>query len=94
MRPIFSRSLVAVAAGAALAGGLLLPTAASAASPGKFPNCASMHRYYPHGIGLPGAHDHVRGHTRPVNDFYVNRRLYDLNRGLDRDHDGIACEKR
>jgi hypothetical protein len=53
-----------------------------------------MHRYYPHGIGRSGARDHVRGHTRPITDFYVSNRLYNLNRSLDHDNDGIACEKR
>jgi hypothetical protein len=30
----------------------------------------------------------------PVTNFYRNNRLYYLNRSLDRDKDGVACEKR
>jgi hypothetical protein len=38
-----------------------------------------------------GAHDHTSG--VPVTNFYRSNRLYYLNRHLDRDKDGIACEK-
>lgn len=52
-----------------------------------------MHALYKHGVGMPGATDHVRGSTKPVTDFYVSKSLYDANIGSDRDHDGIACER-
>ena len=54
-----------------------------------------MNRNYPHGVGHYGAHDKTTG--VPVTNFKHSTRLYRLamhyNRGLDRDKDGIACEK-
>lgn len=49
---------------------------------------------YPHGIGRANGRDHTAG--TPVTTFKPSDRLYRIamsyNRGLDRDHDGIACE--
>jgi hypothetical protein len=56
-----------------------------------FANCTATHRYYLHGIGKPGAHDHTSG--TPVTTFYVSTALYQANTTLDRDNDGIACER-
>lgn len=90
---IIAASLAAVAVGGATA-------AVAQAAPTKtvkivhFANCTAMHRVYPHGVGRKGAHDKVRGHTKPVTTFFVNNALYAANRGLDHDHDGVACEKR
>jgi hypothetical protein len=50
---------------------------------------------YPHGIGKLRARDKTSG--VPVTNFRRSNRLYkramSYNRGLDRDKDGIACEK-
>ena len=43
--------------------------------------------------GRFGARDHTRSGTNPVTNFRRSTRLYLQNRGLDRDKDGIACEK-
>jgi Excalibur calcium-binding domain len=55
-----------------------------------------LNQKYPHGLGKVGARDHTTG-TPPVTTFHRSTRLYNLamsyNRGLDRDKDGIACEK-
>ena len=56
----------------------------------SFRNCTAMHAKYRHGVGKVGAHDKTSG--VPVTNFYRSNRLYYLNRGLDRDKDGIACE--
>jgi len=64
------------------------PAAPAAAS---FSNCTEMHGQYPHGVGKPGAVDSTSG--TPVTDFVQSQELYDANSGLDRDGDGIACEK-
>jgi hypothetical protein len=80
--------LIAVAA--VLAYGLIAG-ASSVAAPSAFANCTAMHHKYRHGIGKVGAHDHTSG--VPVTNFYRSNRLYYLNRHLDRDKDGIACEK-
>lgn len=63
----------------------------AAATSVAYPNCTAMHAKYRHGIGKVGAHDHTSG--APVTNFYRSNRLYYLNRRLDRDKDGIACEK-
>jgi Excalibur calcium-binding domain len=48
-----------------------------------------------HGIGKAHARDHTSG--TPVTNFTRSDRLYRIaisyNRGLDRDKDGVACEK-
>jgi hypothetical protein len=78
--------VVAVAAYALVVG------LSSAGAQGSYANCTAMHVKYRHGIGKVGAHDHTSG--VPVTNFYRNNRLYYLNRSLDRDKDGVACEKR
>ena len=55
-----------------------------------------MNKTYPHGVGRANARDKTSG-SPPVTAFRRSNRLYRLamsyNRGLDRDKDGIACEK-
>lgn len=50
---------------------------------------------YPHGVGKVRARDTTSG--TPVTNFKHSNALYNTamrnNRGLDRDRDGIACEK-
>jgi len=78
-------------------GALGQPTnsASSARIPLLYKNCTNLNRRYPHGLGRLGARDHTSGD--PVTNFKRSTRLYRLamsyNRGLDRDKDGIACEK-
>jgi Excalibur calcium-binding domain len=83
-----------LAAGAIALGGTPFAAAASAvAAPWK--NCTQVNKKYPHGVGKVGARDHTSG--TPVTTFKRNNFLYKTamryNRGLDRDKDGIACEK-
>jgi hypothetical protein len=73
-----------------------------AAKPRSFKNCTAMNKVYPHGVGRKHAHDKTSG--APVTNFKRSNRLYSYNNGgknrrpnekdLDRDNDGIACEKR
>jgi Excalibur calcium-binding domain len=58
----------------------------------SYPNCKALNRVYPHGVGKYGARDHTS--VTPVTNFKRSNRLYRQNIGHDRDHDGIACEKR
>lgn len=68
--------------------------AAKAAAPKRFANCTALNKVYPHGVGKTGARDKVSGKTRPVTKFKVDTRLYNAQKAtLDRDKDGIACEK-
>ena len=63
--------------------------------PARWKNCKAVNKRYPHGVGRYGAHDKTTG--VPVTNFKHSTRLYKTamhyNKGLDRDHDGIACEK-
>ena len=74
---------------------------ASAAAPKSYKNCTELNKVYPHGVGRTGAKDKTSG--KPVTTFRVNSTVYSYNDGgarhvgeydLDRDNDGIACEKR
>jgi hypothetical protein len=57
-------------------------------------SCRGLNRDHAHGVGLPGAVDFPHPFGRPpVTNFDVNARLYQANQGLDRDGDGIACER-
>lgn len=62
----------------------------------RWRNCTIVNHRLPHGVGLSNAHDHTSG--VPVTNFRhdtaMYRRAMRANRGLDRDRDGIACEKR
>jgi Excalibur calcium-binding domain len=77
---------------------LLAPAVAAGsgtARPAWTKNCTALHKRYPHGVGKLRAHDKTA--DTPVTNFRRSTRLYNLamsyNRGLDRDHDGIACEQ-
>jgi hypothetical protein len=92
-------ALVAVVAAAIVLGVASAPAATSAV-PYLWQNCTHVHTKYRHGVGKVGAHDRTTG--TPVTTFYRSTRLYNIamsyngQRGynLDRDRDGIACEKR
>lgn len=70
------------------------PEAGAASKPRVFANCTQLHQVYPHGVGKVGAHDRGKGKNfRPVTTFKRDNALYQANRALDRDSDGVACEK-
>ena len=87
---------------AVIAVALVLATPVSAAvqgpnaRPALYKNCTTLNKKYPHGIGRAGARDKTSG--TPVTNFARSTRLYRIamryNSGLDRDKDGIACEKK
>lgn len=60
----------------------------------KFKNCTALNKKYKHGVGKTTAKDKVSGRTRPVTNFKKHNALYKANKHLDRDKDGVACEKR
>jgi hypothetical protein len=92
------RSVAAAAAVALLIG--VVPAADAAQSTGvptvkRYANCKALNKVYPHGVGKPGAKDKVRKGAKPVTNFKRSKRIYKAQpRTLDRDRDGIACEKR
>jgi hypothetical protein len=69
--------------------------AATTPKPVKYSNCTKLNKVYPHGVGkVKGVKDKVTAGAEPVTTFVVNRKVYDLNyKRLDRDRDGIVCEK-
>jgi hypothetical protein len=83
---------------AAIALALVATTAApaTAAVPAKWKNCTVVNQTYKHGVGKAKAKDKTSG--IPVTTFKHSDSLYNqaikANKGLDRDKDGIACEKR
>lgn len=69
---------------------------AAAHSTGIHDNCTNLNAKWPHGVGLRNAVDRTSG--APVTAFRRSSEAYraaDRHNGtLDRDGDGIACEKR
>ncbi|GAB7006246.1 hypothetical protein JCM18899A_37190 [Nocardioides sp. AN3] len=90
------RTLRLGAAAVAAAGLLLVASPAADARPAWTTNCTALHKKFPHGVGRTNAHDHVTSGT-PVTNFKHSTTLYNeamrYNKGLDRDHDKVACEK-
>lgn len=93
-----SLALLATAAVALLAGAAnaAIDRSASAdAMPALYKNCTNLNKKYPHGLGRARARDKTTG--TPVTTFKRSTRLYNVamshNKRLDRDKDGIACEK-
>ena len=84
-------STPAVASTAVLAHSASVSTAVA---PKKYPNCAALTKVYKHGVAKKkGVVDKTKG--KRVTSYTVNLKVYNLNyRNLDRDRDGIACEKR
>jgi hypothetical protein len=79
-----------------LAGGVVgTPTAEAGAK--HYSNCKSMNKVYKHGVKKSkGTKDKVRSHGRTIwrhSSAKVSKPLYNANKKLDRDKDGIACEK-
>lgn len=68
---------------------------AEAAVPAQWQNCTVVNKRLPHGVGRANARDKTSG--TPVTNFRRDTALYNTamraNGGLDRDKDGIACEK-
>lgn len=68
----------------------------------SYQKCADLQKIHPHGVGRSGATDKTSG--TPVTTFLRHTALYQRNDGqspkytgerdLDRDNDGIACEKK
>lgn len=72
----------------------LAPAAGAATKPVKYKNCTALTKVYKHGVGKAGAKDKVASGKTPVTTFTRSTKVYALNTHLDRDKDGIACEKR
>lgn len=98
-RTVVFVAALALASGASATAASNGPTVASARDqtrPAWTKNCTALNRKYPHGVGRLRARDKTTG--TPVTTFKRSTRLYNIamrwNNGLDRDKDGIACEKK
>ncbi len=73
----------------------LQPSLVQKAARYKFKNCTALNKVYKHGVGRNNARDKTSG--TPVTNFKHSTKLYKkiigYSSGLDRDKDGIACEK-
>lgn len=92
-----------IAASVVSALALSLPIAAVSSAPAeaashKYKNCTALQKKFSHGVGKSGAKDKVTGSSKPVTTFKKSTKIYKAaikhNKGLDRDKDGVACEKR
>jgi hypothetical protein len=88
--PLFIGVALAVAAAAVPVGAAHYTIATATATT---ISCKTLNAKYPHGVGLPGAHDKTKSRSGPVTNFTRNRAVYRKYKSLDRDHDGIACER-
>jgi hypothetical protein len=96
------RAAAALLATAALSLSLAVATSPADAAAKHYKNCTALNKDYPHGVGRTGAKDKTTG--KKVTNFKVSTAVYNANNGprnaktgeydLDRDNDGIACEKR
>ena len=92
MRKLLMHALLILAL---FAGGSVAVTATPAeAAAKKYKNCTALNKKYKHGVAKKGAKDKVRGKSKPVTNFKVSTAVYRANKKLDRDKDGVACEKR
>jgi hypothetical protein len=89
---LIRRGIVGATVAAALLVTVGAPPSVGSVPTKRYRNCKALNRAYPHGVGRPGARDKTSG--RPVTIFRVSRSVYSQNTHLDRDRDGVACEKR
>lgn len=59
--------------------------------PVKYKNCTALNKVYPGGVAKSSSSTNKGGKIRLAQ--VVNAKLYDLNKSLDRDKDGLACER-
>jgi len=81
---------IALAAIAPLIGTSIAAEASAPHYAPSFANCTAMHKVFPHGVGLFGAHDHTS--RVPVTNFARRPKIYLANQKSDADGDHIACE--
>ena len=67
-------------------------TPAPAAVRKRYTSCAKLVAVYPKGVARTGATDKVRADQQSATGYVVDAKLYTMNKPLDVDSDGIACE--
>ncbi len=62
----------------------------------KFKNCTAVNAKYPGGVANKASakNKNKKGElVQSTQAFVVDKKIYNANKGLDRDKDGIICEK-
>lgn len=75
---------------------LLASPAYGVVSTQKFKNCAAVNKVYEGGVAKNKKVTNKNSKGVPQNSNYapfVSKKIYNMNKGLDRDKDGIACER-
>lgn len=76
-----------------LVAGLSVAGVTTSNSTQTFANCTELNKAHKFGVGLEGAQNMVKGKPK-TSKHLVDVALYEANKKkLDRDKDGIACEK-
>ena len=96
------RTIVLALAATLIGAGTIAPTTAEAATkPAWTKSCTALNKKYPHGVGKAKAVDRDskgKAIKKGVKNFKKSDAIYaqamKYNKGLDRDKDGIACEKK
>jgi hypothetical protein len=68
-----------------------LPIHSANAAPAKFKNCTELTKTYPGGVAKNAKVQNVGGKTKYKP--FVSAEIYKLHSKMDRDKDGIACER-
>lgn len=92
----FSKKLGCAVATAVVATTLSMSAPVSAHTDGIHDNCTNLNKKWAHGVGRKNAVDKTSG-VKVKNFFHSNTAYWaaeNHNGTLDRDNDGIACEKR
>lgn len=68
-----------------------MPIHSASAAPAKFKNCTELNKTYPGGVAKNAKVKNVGGKTKYKP--FVSAEIYKLHTKMDRDKDGIACER-
>lgn len=70
---------------------IVMPIHTANAAPAKFKNCTELNKKYPGGVAKSAKVQNVGGKTKFKP--FVSAEIYKLQTNMDRDKDGIACER-
>lgn len=59
----------------------------------RYANCTALNKVYKYGVRKSSSTKNVVSKRKVTSKAYVNKSLYLANTKLDRDKDGIACER-
>ena len=90
----FTKKLGCAVATAVVASTLSMSAPVSAHTTGIHDNCTNLNKKWKHGVGRKGAHDKGGSVTNFTRNTKAYKKAVRHNGTLDRDHDGIACEKK